>query len=529
MKSMMMMLRFHDKKVMSVIISVIANISILFSQNPILPPTAFIPDGEPHIFIYNGEERLFLYGSTDQYVTTFCGAGIELWSAPVNDLTQWTCHGEIFNVKQIHDLGFGRVDRQWLGASDCVYNPLTKKYYLYTFMGVPYKMNGKEGPLPGAPNYIKGFEDFGPRCVVASSDSPVGPFTNPVICDWPALNMRGTFDPTVLVQEQEDGSVRVYAYWGMLGGDCWAEISPADMHTIIDGKTGKPNRSAWYRTLNNPEMNNHSTLFEASSIKQIAKDKYVFIYSARERIHALSYCYSDSPEGPWKYGGRIVDNGIHWSGGNNHGSIVQVNGQWYVCYHRKTNNDFNRQAMMEPIEVHIHGDKVIIPTVEMTSQGIQTEGLNAFQIHNAYRVCYSNGPYIDGAKRDAKGENPIVNIKDGSVIGFKYFNFGEKAINSSIKLNLNIECLDKTEIGLEIASPEDADNADRRITLKAFPLHKYIPADGKYHKVEIPIKRLMANENLNTIGGLKGKMAVFLTFKGKGQDLCRLKEIGFIK
>ena len=64
------------------------------------------------------------------------------------------------------------------------------------------------------------------------------------VCDWPPANRAGDFDPAVLVDEQADRSVRVYAYWGMMGGDRWAEGSiPGDMHTIIDGQTRKPDRN----------------------------------------------------------------------------------------------------------------------------------------------------------------------------------------------------------------------------------------------------------------------------------------------
>ena len=79
----------------------------LWAQNPILPPTAFIPDGEPHIFELNGEKRLFLYGSRDQFVTSYCGEGHDVWSAPLDDLTNWTCHGEIFHIRQVQAIGYG--------------------------------------------------------------------------------------------------------------------------------------------------------------------------------------------------------------------------------------------------------------------------------------------------------------------------------------------------------------------------------------------------------------------------------------
>ena len=58
--------------------------------NPILPPTTYIPDGEPHVF----GDRVYLYGSHDQAGgTCFCPLDYECWSAPVDDLTDWRCEG----------------------------------------------------------------------------------------------------------------------------------------------------------------------------------------------------------------------------------------------------------------------------------------------------------------------------------------------------------------------------------------------------------------------------------------------------
>jgi hypothetical protein len=515
----------------------------LAAQNPFLPPTAFIPDGEPHVFEFKGEKRVFIYGSRDELVTAFCGYGHDVWSAPITNLSKWTNHGEIFNVKQAWDTGFGIVEGQTFGAPDCVYNPITKKYYLYTFFLKDYKMDGKEGPLPGAPNYIEGFDENGPLCVMAVSDSPVGPFTNPVICDWPPANKVGTFDPSVLVMEKEDGSVRVYAFWGMKHGDRWAELDPNDMHTIIDPQTRKPfvdrrtkraNRNATYKTLNNPAQNEYSTLFEASSIKQISKDKFVFVYSANERMCALSYCYSNSPEGPWTYGGKIIDNGKDWAFGNNHGSIFEANGKWYVVYHKKTYNDYNRQAMIEPIQVSVDGDKVIIPEVEMTSQGIFSQGLDAFRRYNINSMCYrTNTAYIDGAKRYPDGLNPLVGIdQKNTVVGFKYLNFGTTKITDKdkLKLRLNAMMIDSdATVTIQVTFMSDVNDASKRVSLGTLKLGDFIKADGSYHEIAFPINGLDKNTALVSIGGLNGKLAVFLLFNDNLSETCRLKEFEFAK
>lgn len=509
-----------NKKLIS--FSLLAISISLSAQNPFLPPTAFIPDGEPDVFEYKGEKRLFIYGSKDERITAYCGYGHDVWSAPINDLTKWTNHGEAFNIKQVQKIGYGKVDEQHFGAPDCVYNPILKKYFLYTFLGKPYKLDGTEGPDINTPGIIKGFEGYGPKCVVAESDSPAGPFTNPRMCDWPAVNNAGTFDPSVLVTPQKDGTIRVFAFWGMRKGDCWAEIDPNDMRTIINEKTRKPDIKAWYRTLNNPELNNYRTVFEASSIKQVAEDKFVFICSTNEFISALSYFYSNSPEGPWKYGGIIIENKTGWSGGNNHGSIVKVGEQWYVVYHRKTCNSYNRQAMIEPIDLRIEGDKVIISQVEMTSQGIHKDGLNP--LHKYYAGTISNltkGVYIAGDRREKDGFNPVVIAGKEPMIGWKYFNFDKMDKKNKAKLKINIKPKQKNcSIKVYVGEPGKVNEKDKYTYINQVNIKN--KNDDKFYDVIIPMNKL---DKLN----IKGKQALFLSFESENdKEICELKSIEFL-
>lgn len=58
--------------------------------NPYLPSWEYIPDAEPHVV--NG--RVYIYGSHDLFNgITFCMGNYMCWSAPVDDLGNWTCHG----------------------------------------------------------------------------------------------------------------------------------------------------------------------------------------------------------------------------------------------------------------------------------------------------------------------------------------------------------------------------------------------------------------------------------------------------
>ena len=175
------------------------------------------------------------------------------------------------------------------------------------------------------------------------------------------------FDPGVLVDD--DG--RVYLYSGFAtkvpfffsgfhnlknNGGVVMELEQ-DMLTIRrDPQLLLPRRG-----LGDPgEFRDHE-FFEASSIRKI-DGKYVFVYSSANN-HELCYAVSARPDGGFRYGGTLVDQGdLYLDGrtdetracnylGNTHGGMVELNGQWYIFYHRQTNqHSYSRQACAEPLE-----------------------------------------------------------------------------------------------------------------------------------------------------------------------------------
>ena len=69
------------------------------AQNPYLPLWEHIPDGEPYVFEdpdRPGEYRVYIYGSHDSLVENYCGREQVVWSASVDDLTNWRYDGIIF-------------------------------------------------------------------------------------------------------------------------------------------------------------------------------------------------------------------------------------------------------------------------------------------------------------------------------------------------------------------------------------------------------------------------------------------------
>ena len=394
--------------------------------NPYMPLWEHVPDGEPRVFEHNGEKRVYVYGSHDIERREYCGRDYVVWSAPVTDLTDWTCHGVSYETH------YDSI----LYAPDVVKKGDT--YYLYAA------------------------EKRGGLIVVASAKAPWGPFENPV-------ETKLGFDPGILVDD--DG--RVYAYWGGCAAPCYIAELEEDMATIREG-TLVSNPLGHSTCPWNPADDGHISLidgfFEASSPRKVL-GKYVYIFSRRYEKPVpelgvfepnngfLSYRFSDSPFGPFIGGGDISFNGgeilrdaegvgtMTYPWGNNHGSIMEVNGKWYVFYHRQTGvNEFSRQAMLEPVDValgsdgalyigdirYLNGEPVSSRPVEMTSQGAHVNGLDAFSWISAGYACHIHGSrqraYVEPRYEQRDDiSTPVVGITSGTTVGFRYLQFGGNA------------------------------------------------------------------------------------------------------
>ena len=65
--------------------------------NPYLPSYEYVLDGEPRVF----NDRLYVYGSHDRFNgTTYCMEPYTVWSCPIDDLSDWMCHGMIYDGKE---------------------------------------------------------------------------------------------------------------------------------------------------------------------------------------------------------------------------------------------------------------------------------------------------------------------------------------------------------------------------------------------------------------------------------------------
>lgn len=509
--------------------------------NPYLPLWEHIPDGEPYVFDdpdNPGRKRVYIYGSHDSRITDYCGRELVVWSAPVEDLNHWRYDGEILKVdKNAKGEPFDSTAKaDVLFAPDvAVVKGADGKptYYLYP--------NDQEG---------------GRNSLVAKSDRPDGPFT---VCNWSTDDPNKNegvlqFDPAVFVDD--DG--RVYGYWGFQRSYA-AELDPATMATV------KPGEKVVEDMVSSNTQPGIFRFFEASSIRKI-KDKYVFIYSRwtnkgefglPDTNYTLAYAYSDHPLGPWTYGGTIIDGRgreINEQGdtiasgtvsGNTHGSICEINNQWYVFYHRQSGpNEFARQAMVAPITVKVEegkGGKVEISEGENNSEGFSTNGLDPLERHSAGIACWYTGPkvaehewpnniyygsYVEASygtenRFDApydliNNTNRVVNNTDGSIVGYKYFNF--TATNGKENVQMLLKLI-----------PEGVDG-----TIKVMADRPWTSQGGKV-LAEVNIKADMPKESreltvpIPALAELTGKHALFFVFSSdtKEKSICILEDFVF--
>ena len=100
--------------------------------------------------------------------------------------------------------------------------------------------------------------------------------------------------------------------------------------------------------------------------------------------------------------------------------MVKLGDQWYIFYHRQTNNHGNsRQGCAEPIRIESDGS---IHQVEMTSCGLNRGPLSGTGTYSAGIACQlfaqdADYPYIT----QERNVQYITNLKNGAVAGFKYF------------------------------------------------------------------------------------------------------------
>lgn len=421
--------------------------------NPYLPSWEYVPDGEPHVF----GDRLYVYGSHDRaHGTRYCEEDYVGWSAPLSDLSDWRYEGVIYRKDQDGDNPDGS---KLMFAPDVAQGP-DGRYYLYYGMSDVAYIGVAVSDSPSGP-----FEYYGK---VAYSDGgyPEGLAFDPgVLCEESGIYLYYGFSYQAAGLSEE----KKEAYRKLMGAPMEGAVMvrlDEDMKTVVSDPV----------LIANGDVSAKGTgyeahpFFEASSIRHIG-EKYYFVYSSLQG-HELCYATGDSPSGPFVFGGVIVSNGDIGLGegqraydANNHGGIVEVNGQYYIFYHRHTHGThFSRQGCAEKITIEADGS---IRQVEITSCGLNDGPLPAKAEYPVHIICNLHGPspachipskppydetvpYLWETAEEKKEDRLLYlrNLRKGATCGVKYLEFdGEMTVKATVKgaAGLIKVCMDDEE------------------------------------------------------------------------------------
>jgi arabinoxylan arabinofuranohydrolase len=315
------------------------------AQNPIIQ-TKYTADPAP--LVYN--DTVFLYTSHDE--DNAFGFQMQNWMLYTStDMVNWTDHGIVASLK----------DFKWVNTDNGAWAPQcirrNNKFYLYC-------------PMPN-----------GVGIGVLVSDTPYGPFKDPIEKALIGRNNPGDYDPTVFIDD--DG--QAYLYWGGNGPCYYAKLNEdmislsGDIHVVAIDFTGTPPEAAYTEGPWLWKKNN----------------RYYLAWASRCCPEGIGYAMSDSPTGPWKCKGTIMDPDERSSG--NHPGIIDYKGNSYVF---GFNYAISKQTMAKHYErrsicvekMTYNPDGSIQKLPWWSTKGVQQLGtLNPYVKTEAETIAFSEG------------------------------------------------------------------------------------------------------------------------------------------
>ncbi|MBE5936971.1 MAG: carbohydrate-binding protein [Lachnospiraceae bacterium] len=383
------------------------------AENPIVQHL-FAPDPAP--FVYN--DRVYVYTTHDEDITVGGFYTMLNWHCfSTDDMVNWTAHGQIFSLD---DLAWAN-DRAW--AAQCVER--NGKFYLY----VPVKA-----------------EESGICIGVGVSDSPEGPFVDaiggPLIDegDW------NDIDPTVYIDD--DG--QAYLYFG--NPELRYVKLNEDMISVMPDDNVRFNEKK-YKGLDEPiEVCTFANKIDMT-VESFGSGKsddsasyaegpwfykrnglYYMVYPAfgASGGENISYSTSESPTGPWVYGGKILEPNNCYT---IHPGVCDYKGKSYLFYHNNIldkSSSFHRSMSVEEFSYNEDGS---IDPVDQTLEGVSAvANLDPYKRVEAETIAWCRG--VDIAHCVNGGCN-VINIHNENFIKVKNVDFGTK---SPLSVTVNAAC-----------------------------------------------------------------------------------------
>ncbi|SFN92528.1 Concanavalin A-like lectin/glucanases superfamily protein [Streptomyces sp. cf124] len=321
-------------------------------RSPVLPGLT----ADPNIVRFG--DTYYIYPTTDGFAG-WSGTKFKAYSS--KDLVHWTDHGVILDLGPDVSWADGRA---WAPAMTAK----NGKYYFY------YSADANIG--------------------VAVSDSPTGPFTDPL---GKPLIASGAFtgqmiDPAVFTDD--DG--QSYLYWG--NGRAYVVPLGDDMISFDASKVTDITTSG----------------FREGSFVVKRNGTYYFMWSendTRDENYRVAYATGSSPTGPWTKRSVILEKDLTLGiKGPGHHSVIQVpnTDDWYIVYHRFAipgGDGTHRETTLDKMEFDSGGlIKKVVPTlssVEPVTNGTSlptntTRSLRSVNFPGRYAVVRSDSlGYLD--------------------------------------------------------------------------------------------------------------------------------------
>lgn len=342
------------------------------AENPIIQ-TCFTPDPAPVVF----GDTLYLYCGEDSPIDTGFYNMTDWRCFSTTDMVNWTDHGVMMYSE---DFKWAQPGTAW--AAQCIERG--GKYYLYTTV-----------------------TNDGGRCIgVAVSDSPTGPFVDALgepLCgpNWDYI------DPTVMIDD--DGQAYLYfgnptSYYCKLNKDMISIDGPIAKHEMTSDAFGKHP--------NNPDM----TTYTEGPWLYKRGGTYYLAYASLGIPEGISYSTSNSPTGPWKYRGEIMN---PYGSTTIHPGIIDYKGHSYFFYHGVLLPNGGWQMRSTAVSEFKYNSDGTIPEQFHSEKGVaQIQSFNPYNQTEAETINR-----CDKVRVESADERLVCNISGGGYIKVAGVNF----------------------------------------------------------------------------------------------------------
>jgi arabinoxylan arabinofuranohydrolase len=351
------------------------------AENPVIQ-TIYTADPAP--MVHDGV--CYLYTDHDEDVIKNNFFTMKDWRCfTTTDMVNWTDHGTVATLRDFKWANSGWGGGYENGAWALQTVERDGKWFMYC-------------PLQG--------RGIG---VLVSTNGPFGPFADPL--GKPLIGGQyDSIDPTVFIDD--DG--QAYLYWG--NPRCWYVKLNKDMisfDTAIGNKglvvLDMTVDAFGKRSKDDPQR---KTTYEEGPWLYKRNSLYYLMFAGGPISEHIGYSTSQSPTGPWKYGGVVIP--TQGSSFTDHPGVVDYEGKSYIFYHNGAlpgGGGYHRSVCVEELKYNPDGS---IVQLNMTKQGVpQIRHLNPYQRVEAETIAWEFG--VKTAKNNDVGVY-VTKIKEGAFI-----------------------------------------------------------------------------------------------------------------